>query len=129
MARAPAISSQFELLFNLVKGVVADLVAAAHGEDRVACGLQRASADFIVRGLDAASLLRRSPARKTRPQFLTDRVGNSGALVRKGSKRRLQRALARRVRLLANRIFVMQPERSHERFQGQTLDDERAKDD
>ena len=95
-----------------MKGIVADLVAGAHGENRLARRLEGAAVNVAVGESSGVAFFRIGVHRsQMRDEFLPDRLGDRRSVVLEPRQPGAQGALARRTDFVADRVVVPQVER------------------
>ena len=95
-----------------MEGVVADLVAVAHGEHGVARRGQSAAVQFAMGEARRIRLGIRPRVRQVRGELLPDGVGYRRLIVREARQTRLERPLACRADFASDRIAVAQIEQA-----------------
>ena len=94
-----------QLLFDLMKRVVADLVVGAHGEHRLPHRLDGSAMEFAVCGASRITRVRiPSFVRQVCRELLPDGVGDRRFVMREAGKSRTQCAFTRRTQFAADRI-------------------------
>src|SRR6267142_685409 len=82
-----------ELLFQPMKGVVADFLARTHGENGLPCRPKRAAAHFAVRGTPGGARAVRALVRQQGLEFLAQQLCDRRLLACETLQRRAQSAL------------------------------------
>jgi len=119
-----------ELLFHLMKGIVADLTTAAHDVRFLARRRESPPMEIAVRGSSGLSFFWIGVGRsQMRDEFLAHGLSDRRSIVVKNSKPRTQRAFTRGDHFVTDGVVVSKVERAQERAKGEALKDQRAEDD
>ena len=112
-----------------MKGIVADLIGGAHGENRLPRRVERAAANFAVRGSRRyLGIITRLFMAQMDHELLPDRVGHQRFVSLKAGEPGSQRAFTRRPQLAADGIVIAEIQNAQERLEGQPLNEERPED-
>src|SRR5262245_12994133 len=105
-----------------MKGIIPDFVVGAHGENGLPSRLQRCATGFDVwrTFTSPGGNIRSFVCQKCR-EFLPHELRDRRFVICKARERRTERSLARRSELAADRIVVMQVERTQKRLECQPL--------
>jgi hypothetical protein len=129
----PAAACHFDpvqFFFHPVKGIVADLVAGAHRQDRLARRLEGPAVNIAVGQPPGVAGVRRGVlGSQVGDELLPDRIGDRRSVVLDPGQPGAQRAFARGADFMADRVIVPQVEPAQERLERESLERERAEHD